>query len=60
MAYIHIKDHDRRQQEAYVLDTFKRGKGEVTRADMDAAEVIAARSREAYNKLKQMEGTKNG
>lgn len=59
MASIHIKRDDRRAHESYVLDSFSRGGG-ATAADRDAAEVIAARSREAYNHLKKVEGKKNG
>jgi hypothetical protein len=60
MANIIIKDETRRQHESYVLDSFRKGGGATTAADRDAAETIAARSREAYNQLKQMEGKKNG
>lgn len=59
MAAVHIKSDDRRAHEAYVLDSFRNGGGATT-ADRDAAEVIAARSREAYSELKKMEGKKNG
>lgn len=60
MANVHIKDETRRQHEAYVLESFKKGGGAVTSADRDAAEVIAARTRETYKQLKQMEGKNNG
>lgn len=60
MANVHIKSDDRRRHEAYVLDSFRNGDGAVTAADREAAEVIAARSNEAYKELKQMEGKKNG
>lgn len=60
MANVHIKSDDRRRHEAYVLDSFRNGGGAVTAADREAAEVIAARSNEAYKELKQMEGKKNG
>ena len=60
MAAVHIKSDDRRAQEAYVLDSFRKGGGSTTAADRDAAEVIGARSREAYNQLKKMEGKRNG
>ncbi len=54
MANIHIKSDERKASEAYVLDSFGR-KGEINPADRDAAEIIAARSREAYNEMKRME-----
>ena len=60
MANVHIKRDDRRQHEAYVLDSFRKSGGAVTTADKDAAETIAARSREAYQNLKKMEGKRNG
>ena len=59
MAAVHIKNEARRQQEAYVLDSFKKGGGMATAADKDAAAVIAARTRETYAQLKKMEGKKN-
>ena len=60
MANVIIKDESRRQHEAYVLDSFRKGGGSTTAADRDAAEVIAARSTEAYQQLKNMEGKRNG
>jgi len=60
MANIIIKDDARRQHEAYVLDSFRKGGGAATGADRDAAAVIAARSTEAYQQLKKMEGKGNG
>ncbi len=59
-AAVHIKSDERRAHEAYVLDSFRQGGGAATAADRDAAEVIAARSTEAYNQLKKMEGKRNG
>lgn len=59
MANVHIKSEERKANESYVLETFGR-KGEISRADREAAEVIAARSREAYNEMKRMEGKYNG
>ncbi len=59
MANIQIKSEERKAQEKYVLQSFGRT-GEITCAEQDAAEVIAARSREAYNELKRMEVKRNG
>ncbi len=56
---IHIKSEERKASEKYVLDSFGKG-GAVTRAERDAAEVIAARSREAYDEMKRTEGKRNG
>ena len=58
-AAIIIKSNERRQHEAYVLDSFKKS-GAVTAADRDAAAVVTARTREAHNELKKMEVRKNG
>lgn len=55
-----IKNDERRRNEAYVLDSFRKGGGAVTSTDREAAEVIAARSREAYTNLKKMEEKKHG
>ena len=61
MANIHIKSEERRAQEAYVLKSFGRSKGgATTNTDREAAEIIAARTHEAYSKLKKMEGKRNG
>jgi hypothetical protein len=57
---IHIKNEERRQHEAYVLQSFAKQNGAVTGADREAAAVIAARSREAYQNLKKMEDKRNG
>lgn len=59
MANIHIKSEERKAGEAYVLETFGR-RGSVTNADREAAEVIAARSREVYSEIKRTEGKHNG
>lgn len=59
MANIHIKSEERKSHENYVLQSFGRN-GAVTCTERDAAEVIAARSREAYNAMKRMEGKRNG
>ncbi len=59
MANIHIKTEERKASEKYVLDSFGRS-GAVTRAERDAAEVIAARSREAYDEMKRTEEKRNG
>lgn len=58
MANIHIKSEERKAQENYVLQSFGRS-GEITRSERDAAEVIAVRSREAYNELKRTEVKRN-
>ncbi|GHU42148.1 hypothetical protein FACS1894111_05580 [Clostridia bacterium] len=58
MANVHIKSEERREHEAYVMESFGKGSG-ATSEDREAAEVIAARSREAYNTMKKMEGKKN-
>ena len=54
MANVIIKDEARRAHEAHVLGAFKGG-GPVSSGDREAAECIAARSREAYAELKRME-----
>lgn len=59
MANVIIKSEERRRNEAYVLDSFRKGGGAVTSADREAAEVISARSREAYKDLKKMEEKKH-
>lgn len=56
MANIIIKSEERRQHEAYVLDSFKKNGCNASSGDREAAECIAARSREAYENLKRMEG----
>ena len=58
MAYVHIKNEAQRQHEAYVLKSFTRGGAQATSADRDAAQIIAARSREAVESLKKMEGSR--
>lgn len=61
MANVHIKSEERQAREAYVLESFGRLKdGAVTSADREATEVIAARTCEAYHKLKEMEDKHNG
>lgn len=61
MANVHIKSEERQAREAYVLESFGRSKGgTVTSADREAAEVIAARTREACHELKEMEDKHNG
>lgn len=61
MANIIIKSEERKAHEAYVLESFGRSKGgATTHADREAAEVIAARTKEAYSTLKKMEGKHNG
>jgi hypothetical protein len=58
MANILLKSEERRRHETYVLESF-RGGAKVTAADREAAECIAARSREAMETMKKMEGKKN-
>ena len=53
MATVIIKSDERRAQEDRVARSFAVGKGD--RAGREKAELIAARSREAYAKLKRME-----
>lgn len=61
MANIHIKSEKRKAHEAYILNSFgKSGGGNITKADREAAEIVAARTNEAYNKLKKMEVQHNG
>lgn len=54
MANVIIKDDARRAHESYVLGSFKGGAA-VSSGDREAAECIAARSREAYAEMKRME-----
>ena len=60
MVAVHIKNDERKLNEAYVLNSFHKGNGTATSADRDAAAVIAARSKEAYSQLKKMEGKRHG
>ncbi|MCM1059680.1 MAG: hypothetical protein NC452_05245 [Eubacterium sp.] len=61
MASVHIKSEERKAHEAYILESFGRTKGgAVTAADREAAEVIAARTRESYSESKRMEEKYNG
>lgn len=55
MANVIIKSDERRAHEAYVLKAFGKGGCNVTRSDYEAAECIAARTREAHKELKRME-----
>lgn len=56
MANVIIKSEERKQHEAYVLNSFGKNRGNVSRQDREAAECIAARTQEAYQNLKKMEG----
>lgn len=56
MANVIVKSEERKQHEAYVLESFKKNGGNVSRQDREAAECIAARTTEAYQNLKKMEG----
>ena len=53
MANIIIKSDERRAYEDRVMRSF--GVNPANREQREAAEIVAARSREAYNNLKQME-----
>lgn len=55
MANVIIKSEERRQHEAYVLNSFKKNGCSVSSGDREAAECIAARSNEAYKDLRRME-----
>ena len=55
MANVIIKSEERKAHEAFVSQSFGKGGGATTSADREAAETIAARSREAYSELKRME-----
>jgi len=55
MANIIIKNEAHAKQESRVLQTFI-GDRKPTAADRDAAQVIAARTRETHQELKRMEG----
>lgn len=57
MANIHIKNEARKAHETYALESFRRN-NDVSAVEREAAEIIAARSRETYQKLKQMEDRK--
>ena len=54
MAGVIIKTEERRQHEEAVMRSFG-VQGSGTAAQREAAEVIAARSHEAYSELKRME-----
>ena len=56
MANVLIKSEARKQHEAHVLESFRKTGANVSSGDREAAECIAARSREAYEQLKRMEG----
>lgn len=60
MANIHIKSEERKAHEAYVLNSFGKCGENVTKADREAVEIVAERTKEAYNKLKKMEVQQNG
>lgn len=55
MANVIIKSAERKEHEAYVLQSFNKGGGTTTNADREAADCIAARTREAHETLKRME-----
>ena len=53
MANIIIKSEERKADEARVMRSF--GVNTADRGAREAAELVAARSREAYNEMKRME-----
>lgn len=53
MANISIKSEERKADEARVMRSF--GVNPADRGAREAAELVAARSREAYNEMKRME-----
>ena len=57
MVNIIIPKESDRRHDAQVLQSFIRDRGP-TAADRDAAQVIAARTREAVAELKRMEGNR--
>lgn len=56
MANIIIKTDERKRQEDFVRKSF--GVSQNDSSSKEAVECIAARSREAYAKLREMEGAK--
>lgn len=56
MANIIIKSEERKQHETYVLNSFGKNGSSVSKQNREAAECIVARSQEAYQNLKNMEG----
>lgn len=55
-AAVHIKSDERKAHEERVMRSF--GVDPANREQREAAEVIAARSNEAYNDLRRMEGNR--
>lgn len=56
MANVIIKDDDRRTHEAYVLQEFGQNCRTADSSAREQAELVAARTREAYEQMKKMEG----
>ena len=56
MANIIIKSDERKAHEAYVLESFGKKGATVDSGAREQAECIAAKTREAYEKLRKMEG----
>lgn len=56
MANVIIKDDDRRSHEAYVMEQFGHKCSTASNETREQAELVAARTREAYNLMKKMEG----
>lgn len=56
MANVVIKDDERRAHEAYVMQQFGHDCRTADSGQREQAELIAARTREAYDLMKKMEG----
>ena len=56
MASVIIKDDERRAHEAYVMQQFGQDCRTADSGEREQAELIAARTREAYETMKKMEG----
>lgn len=56
MANVIIKSEERRQHEARVLHSFNENGRTASRSEREAAECVAARSHEAMQNLRKMEG----
>lgn len=56
MAAVIIKSEERRAHEAYVMQEFGQNRRTADSGAREQAELIAARTREAYAEMKKMEG----
>lgn len=56
MAAVIIRSDERREHEAYVMQQFGRDCRTADSGAREQAELIAARTREAYAEMKKMEG----